>query len=141
MTMGNMAELVATVSVALLIVLLSARTIGYRGEQCNSGESVSQPPLKDKAFSTFPDQNPPLELRPENGISPPTRACSANGQSSTARLSSHQRKANCRRVVQLYRLASEGKDHTFKSYRARHDLNDLIKASAVSEIETHLKRT
>jgi hypothetical protein len=44
-TMGNMAELVATVSVALLIVLLSARTIGYRGQQCNGGESVSQSPL------------------------------------------------------------------------------------------------
>jgi hypothetical protein len=68
--MGNMAELVATVSVALLIVLLSARTIGYRGEQCNGGESVSQPPLKDQAFSTFLDQNLPLELRPENGVSP-----------------------------------------------------------------------
>jgi hypothetical protein len=25
--------------------------------------------LKDKAFSTFLDQNPPFELRPENGIS------------------------------------------------------------------------
>jgi hypothetical protein len=47
-TMGNMAELVATVSVALLIVLLSARTIGYRGEQCNGGESVSQSPLMSK---------------------------------------------------------------------------------------------
>jgi hypothetical protein len=32
------------------------------------GEGVSQSPLKDKAFSTFLDQNPPLELRPENGI-------------------------------------------------------------------------
>ena len=58
-----MAELVATVSVALLIVLLSARTIGYRGEQWNSGESVSQSPLKDQTFSTFLDQNPPVELR------------------------------------------------------------------------------
>ena len=28
------------------------------------GEGVSQPPLKDKAFSTFLDQNPPFELRP-----------------------------------------------------------------------------
>jgi hypothetical protein len=33
------------------------------------GESVSQPPLKDKAFLAFPDQNPPFELRPENGFS------------------------------------------------------------------------
>jgi hypothetical protein len=38
------------------------------------GESVSQSPLKDKAFSTSLDQNPPLELRPENGISPSTNA-------------------------------------------------------------------
>jgi hypothetical protein len=33
--------------------------------------------LKDKAFSTFLDQNPPLELRPENGISLSTKACPA----------------------------------------------------------------
>jgi hypothetical protein len=41
------------------------------------GESVSQLPLKDKAFSTFLDQNPPFELPPENGISSPAKACSA----------------------------------------------------------------
>src|SRR6266566_7901865 len=29
------------------------------------GESVSQLPLKDKAFSTFLDQNPPFELPPK----------------------------------------------------------------------------
>src|SRR6267154_4600207 len=34
-------------------------------------ERVSvNPPLKDKVFSTFLDQNPPFELRPENGVSP-----------------------------------------------------------------------
>jgi len=43
------------------------------------GESVSQLPLQDNAFSTFLDQNPPFELRPENGVSLPTKACSANG--------------------------------------------------------------
>jgi hypothetical protein len=32
------------------------------------GESVSQSPLKNNAFSTFLDQNPPFELLPENGI-------------------------------------------------------------------------
>src|SRR5439155_12345203 len=37
----------------------------------SGGEGVSQSPLKDKAFSTFLDQNPPLELRPEIGVSPP----------------------------------------------------------------------
>jgi hypothetical protein len=30
----------------------------------SDGESVSQPPLKDQAFSTFLDQNPPFELPP-----------------------------------------------------------------------------
>jgi hypothetical protein len=33
--------------------------------------------LKDQAFSTFLDQNPPFELPPENGISPSTKACPA----------------------------------------------------------------
>jgi hypothetical protein len=33
--------------------------------------------LKDQAFSTFLDQNPPFELQPENGISPSTKACTA----------------------------------------------------------------
>jgi hypothetical protein len=42
---------------------------GYIG-----GESGSQSPLKDQAFSTFLDQNPPFELPPENGISPSTKA-------------------------------------------------------------------
>jgi hypothetical protein len=41
-TRGNIAELAATAFVALLIVLLSVRTIGYRSEQCSGGESVSQ---------------------------------------------------------------------------------------------------
>jgi hypothetical protein len=40
----------------------------------SGGESVSQLPLKDKAFSTFPDENPPFELPPKNGISPSTKA-------------------------------------------------------------------
>jgi hypothetical protein len=70
-TGGNIAELAATAFVALLIVLLSVRTIGYRGEQCGGGESVSQHPLKDKAFSTFLCQNPTFELRPKTGVSPP----------------------------------------------------------------------
>jgi hypothetical protein len=30
-------------------------------------ESVSQPPLKDQALSTFLERNPRFELRPENG--------------------------------------------------------------------------
>ena len=49
----------------------SLAIIEYRGEQCGGEESVSQPPLKDKVFSAFLDQNPPFELRPENGVSPP----------------------------------------------------------------------
>jgi hypothetical protein len=36
--------------------------------QCG-GESVSQLPLKNKAFLTFLGQNPPLELRPKTGVS------------------------------------------------------------------------
>src|SRR3981189_3707547 len=56
-TGGNIAELAATAFVALLIVLLSVRTIGYRGEQCGGGERVRQSPLKDQAFSTFLGQN------------------------------------------------------------------------------------
>jgi hypothetical protein len=32
-------------------------------------ESVSQSPLKDQAFSTFLNRNPPFELPPENGFS------------------------------------------------------------------------
>jgi len=43
-----------------------------RARSEDGGESVSQLPLKDRAFSTFLDQNQTLELRPENGISPPT---------------------------------------------------------------------
>jgi hypothetical protein len=34
------------------------------------GESVSQSPLKDKAFSTFLGQNPPFELLAEMGFAP-----------------------------------------------------------------------
>jgi len=46
-------------------------SIGY------GGDGVSQSPLKDKVFSTFPDQNPPFELPSENGISPSTKASPA----------------------------------------------------------------
>src|SRR6266481_2267923 len=48
-------------------------SIGY------GGESVSQSPLKYKAFSTFLDQNPPFELRPKNGISPSAKARAPDG--------------------------------------------------------------
>src|ERR1019366_6941520 len=50
--------------------------------QCG-GESVSQLPLKDKAFLTFFGQNPPFELRSEKGIFGSAKACSAGGPSST----------------------------------------------------------
>jgi len=49
-TGGNIAELAATTFVALLVVLLSVRTIGYKGEQDSGGESVSQSPLMQKLF-------------------------------------------------------------------------------------------
>jgi hypothetical protein len=75
-TRGNITEPAATAFVALLTVLLSVRTIGYSGEQWSGGESVSQSLLKDKAFSTFLDQNLPFEL-PEKGISRSTKGCPA----------------------------------------------------------------
>jgi len=40
------------------------------GRKADGGESVSQSPLKDKAFSTFLDQNPPFELLAEMGFAP-----------------------------------------------------------------------
>jgi hypothetical protein len=49
-TKGNGAKLAATALVALLIVLVSVRTMGYKGEQCSGGESVSQSPLMQKLF-------------------------------------------------------------------------------------------
>src|SRR5205085_10611405 len=38
---------------------LGSKTIGYNEERCFGGESVSQSPLKDKAFLSFLVQNPP----------------------------------------------------------------------------------
>jgi hypothetical protein len=38
---------------------------GLTSALCAGGQGVSQPSLKDRAFSTFLDQNPPFELRPE----------------------------------------------------------------------------
>jgi hypothetical protein len=70
-TEANIAELAATTFVALIIALLSVRTIKYTGEQRGGGEGVGQSPLKDKAFSTFSSQKPPFELRPKTGV----RAC------------------------------------------------------------------
>jgi hypothetical protein len=57
----------------------AARCFCFRFEQSDTeensgGESVSQSPLKDQAFSSLSDQNPPFPLRPENGISPSTKA-------------------------------------------------------------------
>jgi hypothetical protein len=73
-TRGNIAGLLATAFVALFVGfafescsrMLWNRKIGYGGELWRDGESVSQSPLKDKAFSTFLNQNPPFEL-PEKG--------------------------------------------------------------------------
>jgi hypothetical protein len=65
---GNVAELGATAWVALLIALLSDRTIGYKGEQRIGGESVSQSLLKDQAFSTFLGQNPHLSYGRKMGL-------------------------------------------------------------------------
>jgi hypothetical protein len=48
--------------------------------------------LKDKAFSTFLDQNLSVELQPENEIAPSTKTSPAQWPSSTAMPSSDQRK-------------------------------------------------
>ena len=44
---------------------LIARALAWRAHPLvkAGGESVSQSPLKDKAFSSFLDQNPPFALR------------------------------------------------------------------------------
>ena len=64
-----------------MLAWLVVRRIPVRPDQAtrdlDGGESVSQPPLKNRAFSTFFDQNPPFRLRPENGVSPPTKAFKA----------------------------------------------------------------
>jgi hypothetical protein len=70
----NIEELAPTAFVVLLVVAPSLCTIGYKEEQSSGGESVSQSPLKDNAFWTFLDQNPPFQLPPENGIPPSTKA-------------------------------------------------------------------
>jgi hypothetical protein len=49
-TTGNVAQLDVTAFVVPLICFRVVRTIEYKGEQCGSGEGVSQSPLKDKAF-------------------------------------------------------------------------------------------
>ena len=69
-TGGNIAELAATAFVAPLVVLLSVRTIGYRGEQCCGGESVSQSPLKDNAFRRYPAKTHRLSHGPKWNFSP-----------------------------------------------------------------------
>jgi hypothetical protein len=55
-------------------------------EQCGGGESVSQLPLKNRAFSTSLGQNPQFELQLGNGVSP-------IGKRQLARLLGHQQGA------------------------------------------------
>jgi hypothetical protein len=62
-------------SLLLLGLIACEFTRRIRGIEQYGGESGSQSSLKDQAFSTFLDQNPPFELPPENGISPSTKAC------------------------------------------------------------------
>jgi hypothetical protein len=62
----------------ILLCFIAARRAEAQAN-AGGGGSVSQSPLKDKAFSTFLEQNPPFELRPENGISPSAKACVPNG--------------------------------------------------------------
>ena len=55
----------------------SSKRVGWRAKSCGGGEGVSQPPLKEKAFSTFLDQNPRFELRLKNRASPARRRANA----------------------------------------------------------------
>jgi hypothetical protein len=68
--------------------------------QQDGGERVSHLPLKNKAFLTFLDQNPPLELRPENGILPSTKVCPAQWPVIDDSVIERLAKANCRRTAQ-----------------------------------------
>ena len=86
-TRGNIAELAATALVALLIVLLSVRTIGYRGERSSGREGFSQSSLKDQAFSAFLDQ--PLSYFRKMGFCLRQKPLPSNGPSSTTVSSSH----------------------------------------------------
>ena len=111
MTRGNIAELTATAFVPLLIVLLCVRTIGYGGEQCSGGEGVSQPPLKDKAFFTFVNQNPPFELRPKTAFRLPSWPIQV-------RVPTFQFPSAVDCMVGLV-FARRSEGHTFESCRAR----------------------
>src|SRR5260370_31106010 len=71
---------------------------GFSG--MSGGEGVSQSPLKDGAFSTFQNQNPPFELRRKMGFRLRQKPVPPNGPSSTTVPSSDERKANCRRTAQ-----------------------------------------
>src|SRR5258708_16728536 len=79
------------------------------------GEGVSQSPLKDKAFSTFLDQNPPFEL-------PRKLAFRFQSFHEIHRGSSKYRPFNFRRrwTAGLVGVCSpKAKGHTFESCRAR----------------------
>jgi hypothetical protein len=71
------------------------------GQSLAGGESVSQLPLKDNAFSTFLDQNPPFELPPKWGS-----AFDKNLSRSMARHRQHRRQAT--RVPQPSRCVTKG---------------------------------
>src|SRR5260370_29326421 len=71
---------------------------GFSG--MSGGEGVSQSPLKDGAFSTFQEQNPPFELRRKMGFRLRQKPVPPNGPSSTTVPSSDERKANCRGSAQ-----------------------------------------
>jgi hypothetical protein len=59
-------------------------------QKSGGGESVSQPPLKDKAFLTFLDQTPRIELPAENGFRLRQKPVPPNGPSSTTLPSSDE---------------------------------------------------
>jgi hypothetical protein len=91
--------------------LLMRRTVrrnvalGVEGRlrDANGGESVSQLPLKDKAFLTFLDQNPPFALRPKKVFRPRQKPVAPLARSRRQR---HQATSNYVRKIILVRCPS-----------------------------------
>jgi hypothetical protein len=57
-SLAELSELVPTAFALLLIVLLSVRTVGHKGEQCCGGESVSQSPFERYCIFDLPRTKP-----------------------------------------------------------------------------------
>src|SRR5216683_5392702 len=67
----NMIDAASSASPSAAIVAPAKVGYGSGLQSRYGGESVSQSPLKDRAFLNFLGQNLPFELRPKTGVSPP----------------------------------------------------------------------